>query len=137
VYSGPSAWELAAETIALKIRWFGLLVGFVLVNLEPDAEPSRPFLNSVLTLGTAYTLLDTYYAFRRRVFLGRYPLFISVMEALFIGLLCYFDGGLDSSFRYYYFLSLVCCAIRHSPRVTYASCALHCLSYGLLYLVLP
>jgi signal transduction histidine kinase len=137
VGSGPSAWELAAETIAVKIRWFGLLVGFVLVNLEPDAEPSRPFLNAILALGTAYTLLDTYYGWRGRIFLGRSPLFISLMEALFIGLLCYFDGGLDSSFRYYYFLSLVCCALRHSPQVTYASCALHCLSYGLLYLALP
>ena len=37
------------------------------------------------------------------------------MEALFIGLLCYFDAGLESPFRYYYFLSLICCAIRH-PR---------------------
>jgi signal transduction histidine kinase len=137
VSTGPSAWELAAETIAVKIRWFGLFVGFVLVNLDPEAEPSQPFLNAILALGTAYTLLDTYYGLRGRVFLGSSPLFISLMEALFIGLLCYFDGGLDSAFRYYYFLSLVCCAIRHSPRVTYASCALHCLSYGLLYLVLP
>ena len=40
------------------------------------------------------------------------------MEALFIGLLCYFDGGLDSPFRYYYFLSLICCAIRHPSQVT-------------------
>ena len=59
------------------------------------------------------------------------------MEALFIGLLCYFDAGLESPFRYYYFLSLICCAIRHPPQVTYATCALHCLSYGLLYLALP
>jgi signal transduction histidine kinase len=59
------------------------------------------------------------------------------MEALFIGLLCYCDRGVESSFRYYYFLSLVCCAIRHPAQVTYASCALHCLSWGLLYLALP
>ena len=39
------------------------------------------------------------------------------MEALFIGLLCYFDAGLESPFRYYYFLSLICCAIRH-PRTS-------------------
>jgi signal transduction histidine kinase len=137
VTPGPSAWELAAEMIAVKIRWFGLLVGYVLVNLEPDAEESRPVLNAILALGTVYTLLDTYYSIRGRVFLGRYPLFISLMEALFIGLLCYYDGGLDSSFRYYYFLSLICCAVRNSPQVTYASCALHCLSFGVLYLALP
>jgi len=133
----PSAWELAAETIAVKIRWFGLLIGYFLVNLEPDGEGSRPILNAILALGTAYTLLDTYHSLRGRVFLGRYPLFISLMEALFIGLLCYYHGGLDSSFRYYYLLSLICCAIRHRPQVTYASCALHCVSYGLLYLALP
>ena len=26
--SVPTHWELAAETIAVKIRWFGLLVGY-------------------------------------------------------------------------------------------------------------
>ena len=31
--AGLSRWELAAETIAVKIRWFGLLVGYALVNL--------------------------------------------------------------------------------------------------------
>src|SRR5438105_2205632 len=28
-----SRWELAAETIAVKIRWFGILFGCLLVNL--------------------------------------------------------------------------------------------------------
>jgi signal transduction histidine kinase len=59
------------------------------------------------------------------------------MEALFIGLLCFYDTGLESPFRYYYFLSLICCAVRHPSQVTYATCALHCLSYGVLYLALP
>ena len=27
-------WELAAENIAVKIRWFGLLVGYILVNVD-------------------------------------------------------------------------------------------------------
>jgi C4-dicarboxylate-specific signal transduction histidine kinase len=71
------------------------------------------------------------------VLLGDYPLVISALEALFIGLLCYCHGGLDSPFRYYYFLSLICCAIRHPAQVTYATCALHCLSYCLLYAALP
>src|SRR5262249_57437588 len=70
-------------------------------------------------------------------FLGGYPLVISSMESLFIGLLCYFHGGLESSFRYYYILSLICCAIRYPSHVTYATCALHCASFGLLYLALP
>ncbi len=135
--AASSPWELAAETIAVKIRWFGLLVGYVLVNLHPQDLNRQAVLNALLTLGLAYTLIDTYFSLRGRVFFGRSPLAVSGMEALFIGLLCYFDAGLNSPFRYYYFLSLICCAIRHASHVTYGTCALHCLSYGLLYLALP
>jgi two-component system NtrC family sensor kinase len=133
----PSPWELAAETIAVKIRWFGLLVGYVVVNLGGHPAGSQAVLNALLALGAAYTLLDTGFSLRGRVFLGRYPLAISLMEAPFIGLLCYFAGGVESPFRYFYFLSLICCAIRHPPQVTYATCALHSLSFGLLFLALP
>jgi signal transduction histidine kinase len=135
--AGPSRWELAAETIAVKIRWFGLLVGFVLVNVDSRAAASRPILNAILMLGAVYALVDTYQGVRGRVFLGRYPLIISFMESLFIGLLCYFHGGLESSFRYYYLLSLICCAIRYSSRVTLATYVLHSASYLGLYLALP
>ncbi len=133
----PLRWELAAETIAVKIRWFGLLIGYGFVNLDEHGREQQAILNAILALGAAYTVLDTYFSVRGRVFLGRYPLFISLMEALFIGLLCYFQGGLDSAFRYYYFLSLICCAIRYPSQVTYATCALHCASCCLLYLALP
>ncbi len=129
-------WELAAETIAVKIRWFGLLVGSLVVNAG-DANPHRSILNAILALGAVYVIVDTYHSLRGRVFLARYPLSISLMEALFIGLLCFFHGGLDSSFRYYYLLSLICCAIRYSTLVTYTTCALHCASYSVLYLALP
>jgi two-component system, NtrC family, sensor kinase len=134
--AAPSRWELAAEMIAVKIRWFGLLVGYVLVNLDDLSGERRSILNAILALGAVYALLDTYYSLRGRIFLGRYPLSISLMEALFIGLLCYYHGGLESSFRYYYLLSLICCAIRHSSRVTFVTYILHCASYTLLYLVL-
>jgi signal transduction histidine kinase len=130
-------WELAAEAIAVKIRWFGLLVGYVVVNAGASIESHRLFLNAILSLGAVYAVVDTYFSLRGRVFLGRYPLSISLMEALFVGLLCFFHGGLDSIFRYYYLLSLICCAIRYSSRVTYATCGLHCLSYSILYLALP
>src|SRR5690349_6007016 len=133
----PSRWELAAETIAVKIRWFGLLVGYVLVNVDNRGDQHQGVLNAILALGAVYALLDTYYSLRGRVFLGRYPLSVSFMEALFIGLLCYYHGGLESSFRYYYLLSLICCAIRHSSRVTLATYALHCASYTVLYVALP
>jgi signal transduction histidine kinase len=135
--AAPPRWELAAENIAVKIRWFGLLVGYVLVNVDDASSDRRWVLNVILTLGALYTLLDTYYSFRSRVFLGRSPLSIGVMESLFIALLCYFHTGLESPFRYYYFLSLICCAIRYSSRVTYYTWMLHCASYCLLYLALP
>src|SRR5439155_8755196 len=133
----PPRWELAAENIAVKIRWFGLLVGYVLVHVDDASLDRRWVLSAILTLGAAYTLLDTWFSLRGRVFLGRYPLSVSLMESLFIGLLCYFHTGLESPFRYYYFLSLICCAVRHPSSVTYATCALHCASCSLLYLALP
>ncbi len=110
----PTHWELAAETIAVKIRWFGLLVGYVLVNVAANTPERRAVLNAILSFGAVFTLLDTWFSLRGRIFLGHYPLFISSIEALFIALLCYFDTGLESPFRYYYLLSLICCAIRHS-----------------------
>src|SRR5262249_30235058 len=112
-------------------------VGYLLVNTGDPDDVHRPVLNAILTLGALYALLDTAYDLRGRVFLGRWPLLISGMEALFIGLLCYYHGGLESTFRYYYFLSLICCAVRYPSHVTYATCALHCTSYGVLYLALP
>jgi signal transduction histidine kinase len=133
----PHRWELAAETIAVKIRWFGLLFGYVLVNAGDHDGTGRLVLNAILSLGAVYALLDTYQSCRGAVFLGRFPLLISGMEALFIGLLCYYDGGPESPFRYYYFLSLICCAVRHSPRVTFLTFLLHCASYGLLSLASP
>src|SRR6266576_1815557 len=121
-----SRWELAAETIALKIRWFGILFGYLLVNVEGGGA-ERVILNAILALGAVYALLDTAFSLRGRVFLGQLPLAISAMEALFIALLCYYYGGLESPFRFYYLLSLICCAIRHSSQVTYYTWALHAL----------
>jgi two-component system, NtrC family, sensor kinase len=127
-------WELPAEAITVRIRWFGLCVGYVLVNFVGGAS-HRPELNAILTLGAVYAVVDTYYSLRGRVFLSRAPLIISLMEALFIGLLCHFDTGLESAFRFYYFLSLLVCAIRYVPAVTYATFALHSLSYSTLALM--
>src|SRR5262245_36698531 len=133
----PSRWELDAEHIAIKIRWFGLLIGYALVYSDPPADGRQNLLFAILAVGALYTLLDTYFSLRGRVFLGRYPLIISLMETLFIGLLCYHHAGLESPFRNYYFLSLICCAIRYSARLTYATWALHSARLSLLYLALP
>ena len=118
-----SRWELAAETIAVKIRWFGLLFGYVVVHVDPVSLAHQAVLNAILALGIVYAGLDTAYSLRGQVFLGRWPLLTSLMEALFIALLCFNHAGLESAFRYYYFLSLICCAIRHPAQVTYATCA--------------
>ncbi len=53
------------------------------------------------------------------VFLNRWPLFVSLMESVFIALLCYHDTGLASPFRWYYLLSLICCAIRYRPAMAW------------------
>jgi signal transduction histidine kinase len=137
VSTTPTKWELAAETIAVKIRWFGLLVGFGLVNFRGPQNGEQLLLNAFLALGGLYALLDTYYSMRGRIFLGKYPLYISSMEALFIGLLCAWHGGPESPFRYYYLLSLICCAIRHSSLVTFATYVLHAASFTVLYLAVP
>src|SRR4051812_32725320 len=106
-------WELAAEAVAVKIRWFGLAVGVAVANWGTAADP-RP-LNALLALGLGFTVLDTLAHRAGRVFLRDVPLVISALESLFIALLCHFETGTDSPFRFYYLLSLICCAIRYSP----------------------
>ena len=61
--------ELAAENIAVKMRWIGVLVGYLSVNLGP-ADPYTPVLNAILALGAIFTLADTAFSLRGRVFLG-------------------------------------------------------------------
>lgn len=126
-----SSFELSAEAITVRIRWFGLCVGYVLVNFI-GRDTNQPVLNGILTVGAVYAIIDTYFSFRGRVFLSESPLVISFMEAVFIGLLCSFDEGLESPFRFYYFLSLLVCAIRYSPWITYTTFALHSASFAIL-----
>lgn len=137
------SFELSAEAITVRIRWFGLAVGYALVNFLgretsgphaalPEWLSNREILNGILTLGAVYAIADTYFSIRGQVFLSRVPMVISAMEALFIGLLCHFDEGLDSPFRFYYFLSLLVCAFRYSRWITYSTFGLHSLSYVLL-----
>jgi len=125
-----STFELAAEAIAVKIRWVGLVVGFSLANFGPSENVLA--LNFMLALGVGFTAINTAVFRGGRVFLRDHPLVISAMEALFIGLLCFYETGLDSPFRFYYLLSLICCAIRYSPRITFITCGLDILSYGAL-----
>ena len=127
-----ASWELPAESIAVKIRWFGLAVGLLLANFAVAAEARAP-LNAILSFGLAFTAIDTVAHRCGRVFLRDQPLLVSAMEAVYIGGLCAYETGTASPFRFYYLLSLICCAVRYAPRVTFATCGLDGLSYALLY----
>lgn len=132
----PTPWDLEAEAIVVKIRWFGVLIGYFLVNATDMSGDRRLLLNAILAIGVAYTLLDTYFSWKKRVFLAEYPLFIAAMESLFIGMLCYYEEGLSSTFRYYYFLSILCCALRYSWMVTAICFTFHCISFSALFFLL-
>jgi signal transduction histidine kinase len=129
-------WALAAEAIAVRMRWFGVLIGLVLVESRAATQTlgSVAALRTILALGAVYAAVDTYYSLRRRIFLQQAPLLVSLLEAVFIGLLCHFDLGLESPFRFYYMMSLVSCAIRYDSRSTYLTCLLHSASYAALLL---
>jgi two-component system NtrC family sensor kinase len=124
---------MGPETIVLKIRWIGVVLGLLWVNLAPTLA-YRAMLNGILLLGLAYALWDTWATLRGWMLAQRYPLVISLLEALFIGVLCYYDAGVHSPFRYYYLLSLIICALRYEPVVTYVTFGLHSASFGVLYL---
>lgn len=127
----PVGRESEADSITVRIRWFGLCIGYLYVNLVKRSS-GQIELNAMLTLAAFYAMLDTIATRKGRVLLSNYRIGISLMEALFIGLLCYFDDGVSSPFRFYYFLSLLVCAIRHSPALTFSTFGLHSISYIVL-----
>jgi len=124
-------WELAAESIVVQLRWFGVAMGYVLVQCRTGLHnPSA--VRAFLALGAGYAALDTAFHRMGEVFLKRWPLFVSGMESVFIALLCYHDTGLDSPFRWYFLLSTICAAIRYRPAVAWITCGLHVLSFAAL-----
>src|SRR5579883_2367370 len=128
-------WELATESIVVKIRWFGVVMGYILVQTRTGLHnPSA--VRAFLALGAGYAALDTAFHRLGEVIFRRWPLFVSLMESVFIALLCYHDTGLGSPFRWYYLLSLVCCAIRYRSVVAWWTFGIHCLSFATLAVVL-
>ena len=107
-----SRWDLAAEPIVVKIRWFGIVMGYILVQTRTGLHDPWA-VRAFLALGAGYAALDMAFCRMGEVVLKRWPLFVSLMESVFIALLCYHDTGLASPFRWYYLLSLICCAIRY------------------------
>ncbi|MEO2035558.1 MAG: hypothetical protein ABGZ35_26060, partial [Planctomycetaceae bacterium] len=55
---------LRAESITLRIRWFGLCVGYIIANvgglLNESVSRNQPALNAILTLGAVYAVIDTW-----------------------------------------------------------------------------
>ena len=128
-------WKLDTESIVVRIRWFGVVMGYVLVQSRSGLHnPSA--VRAFLALGAGYAALETAFGRLGEVVLDRWPLFVSLMESVFIGLLCYHDTGLDSPFRWYYLLSLICCAIRFRPLTAWLTFGMHCLSILVLWAVL-
>jgi two-component system, NtrC family, sensor kinase len=129
------SWELATESIVVRIRWFGIAMGYVLALTRTGLHnPSA--VCAFLALGAGYAALDTAFHRMGEVFLVRWPLFVSSMESIFIALLCYHDIGMESPFRWYYLLSLICLAIRYRPAVAWTTFTLHCLSLAALAVTL-
>ncbi len=127
--------DLAGESIVVKIRWFGIVMGLLLVQTRTGLRDPWA-VRAFLALGAGFAALDTAFYRMGEVFLRRWPLFVSMMEAVFIALLCYHDTGWNSPFRWYYLLSLVCCAIRHGPWTAWLTFVMHGLSFHALALAL-
>jgi two-component system NtrC family sensor kinase len=121
-------WELATESIVVQLRWFGVAMGYALVETRTGLH-NPAAVRTFLALGAGYATLDTVFHRLGRVFLKRWPLFVALMETLFIALLCYNDTRLTSPFRWYYLLSTICAAIRYRPAVAWVTCGLHVASY--------
>jgi len=132
---GRLRWDLATESIVVKIRWFGIIMGYVLVQTRTGLHnPSA--VRAFLALGAGYAALDQIFYRMGELLLKRWPLFVSVMESLFIALLCYHDTGLQSPFRWYYLLSLICCAILYRPLIAWLTFGFHCFSFLVLAFLL-
>ncbi len=133
--NGRLRWDLATESIVVKIRWLGIVMGYLLVQTRTGLHnPSA--VRAFLALGAGYAALDQIFYRMGELFLKRWPLFVSVMESLFIALLCYHDTGLQSPFRWYYLLSLICCSILYRPLIAWLTFVFHCLSLLVLAIVL-
>ncbi len=111
----------------VKLRWFGVVMGYILVQTRTGLHDPWA-VRAFLALGAGYAALDLAFWRMGEVFLKRWPLFVSLMESVFIALLCYHDTGLSSPFRWYYLLSLICCSIRFSSAVAWWTFAFHSLT---------
>ncbi len=122
-----SRWELAAESTVVKLRWFGVIVGYILVQTRTGLHDPWA-VRAFLALGAGYAALDLAFWMKGRVILKGSPLLVSLLESVFIALLCYHDTGLDSPFRWYYLLSLICMSITNVAAVAWWTLGFHTVS---------
>jgi signal transduction histidine kinase len=133
--SERSRWELAAESTVVQLRWFGIVMGYILVQTRTGLRDPWA-VRAFLALGAGYAALDLAFWRMGEVILKGWPLFVSLMESVFIALLCYHDTGLDSPFRWYFLLSLICCSIRNRAGVAWWTLAFHSMSLWTLSWIL-
>jgi signal transduction histidine kinase len=112
----------------VKLRWFGIVMGYVLVQTRTGLHDPWA-VRAFLALGAGYAALDLAFWKMGEVILKEWPLVVSGMESVFIALLCYHDTGLNSPFRWYYLLSLICCSIRNRAEVAWWTLAFHGLTF--------
>ena len=56
-------WDLATEPIVVKIRWFGVVMGYVLVQTRTGLHDPWA-VRAFLALGAGYAALDTVFYYR-------------------------------------------------------------------------
>ena len=79
-------WDLATEPIVVKIRWFGVVMGYILVQSRTGLHDPWA-VRAFLALGAGTPRLTRCSTYRlREVVLNRWPLFVSLMESVFIAL---------------------------------------------------
>ena len=117
-------WELAAENILVKIRWFGLLVGYIYVNWAVQSALRAP-LNAILGLGAGYALLDSIWSLRGRVFwAGRRSSFLRWKRCL-SGFCVTARAGSRVHFASIIYSRLSVVGFGTTSGCTVATCALH------------
>jgi two-component system, NtrC family, sensor kinase len=94
-----SRWELAAESTVVKLRWFGIVMGYILVQTRTGLHDPWA-VRAFLALGAGYAALDLAFWKMGEVILKGWPLVVSLMESVFFALLCYHDPGPNGPFRF-------------------------------------
>ncbi len=128
--------DLGAESVSVGIRWIGLAFGFLYANAWAATSDVRP-LNGLLLLGLLFTVVETIVYTRQRIFLRDALIVTAIMEAVYIGLLCSWESGAESPFRFFYLLSLICCAMRSGRGATFVTFGLFAVSYAMVFMIKP